>query len=237
MYGMACHWPLLIIAFVVGLATAVRPPGVALLLPFAWSVWKESPSASRFLVRSVLLMPFACWGLLSYMGYQWAIFGEPLAFVKTQIHWYHRLPPESLGGALSAYATLQPFRHVYDPSCSCYWGYAPPQETPIFNLQFMNPIYVAFAWIVVGIGAWRRILTRGEVLLAAGLFAIPYVLHAYRACMTAEARYASVVFPVYIVLGHGIAKLPVWLSVCLVSVSVFFLAAYTSLFVAWYYFY
>ncbi len=42
LYGMERCWPLSWIAAIVGLATAVRSVGVALLLPLAWYAWRDS---------------------------------------------------------------------------------------------------------------------------------------------------------------------------------------------------
>src|SRR5205807_1571849 len=44
MVAMGRRWPLPIVAVLVGLATAVRPVGLALLLPMAWHVWNTSAS-------------------------------------------------------------------------------------------------------------------------------------------------------------------------------------------------
>lgn len=237
MLAMQQRWPAGMVALSIGATTAARSVGVALGLPFLVYLWTTSSSKSNFLARGMLWGPIACWGLLSYMAYQWKTFDEPLAFVKTQKHWVEYHPPEHPMDYAAALATFEPFRLPYDSDCPCYWKHDPPQGNVLFNMTFLGPLYVAFGWIVVGIGTWKKILTREEILLAVGLFAIPYVLHSYRACMASEARYASVVFPMYLVLGHGLTKLPNWVCACLASVSAFFLAAYSALFVAWYWFY
>ncbi|QDU39491.1 hypothetical protein Mal4_38360 [Maioricimonas rarisocia] len=262
MLGMQRRWPNTIIAAAVGLATAARPVGVALLLPFAWYLWRQEfpssrqPSAVdevtpeslvpeerprgslfRLMLRGLILGPVCCWGLLGYMAWQWRHLDEPLAFVKTQQHWYERQPPvERLKYALSL-ATLEPMRSVYDPDCSCYWRNDPPENNPLLNLQFMNPVLVLLTWGAIAWGAFRRIITPRELLLSLGLLGIPYLIHAYRACMSSEARYAAVVFPFYIVLGTALARCPDAIRTMLYSGSAVLLGLYSALFVSWYWFY
>ena len=105
MFGIQRRWRPIVVAGIVGLATATRPVGVALLAPLWLYVWGRSESReavsepsgphpqplSRWRERGVLkrlgritcLTPLALWGLLGYMVFQYAEFGEPLAFAKT----------------------------------------------------------------------------------------------------------------------------------------------------------
>jgi hypothetical protein len=66
---------------------------------------------------------------------------------------------------------------------------------------------------------------------------IPYVLQADRACMAAEARYASSVFPAYLVVGQILTRLPGPLASALLALSAVTLAVYSAMFVSWYWFY
>jgi hypothetical protein len=81
LYGMARGWPLIILALLAGLGTAVRPVGVALTAALAWHVLMQPGSHLRTKMGRVLLLsPLACWGLLAYVSYQWLSFGTPWAF-------------------------------------------------------------------------------------------------------------------------------------------------------------
>jgi hypothetical protein len=51
LYGMARRWPLLILAMSVGVATAARPVGLALVPPFVLHVWHRSASGRQFAAR------------------------------------------------------------------------------------------------------------------------------------------------------------------------------------------
>ena len=76
----------------------------------------------------------------------------------------------------------------------------------------------------------RRWLTSYQILLAVRLLAIPYVTRAYEFTMQSQGRFAAVVFPVYIVLGQLLARLPTAVAVALLALSGFLMAAYAALF-------
>ena len=100
--AMQRKWPLVSIAFIAGLATATRSVGVALAAAVMWHVWERSRSRRTALARLTYLAPLAIWGIAAYAIFQWWIFGDPFAFVKTQQHWYLRagLPRRTAFGAL-----------------------------------------------------------------------------------------------------------------------------------------
>lgn len=233
MYGMARHWPHFLVAVIIGLATATRPVGVALLPVFAYFLWQESGSWGRFLLRAVLLLPLACWGLLAYMGYLWHEFGDPLAFVRTQQHWAVR-PLPSPGRRIVELLVLEPIWSVYVPSSSAFWGRFEPVSNPLLSLQFANPIYFVATGALVVLGARKKWLDTREVILSAFLLLIPYVTHSQATAMMAQGRYAASVFPAYIVMGHLLARCPAALAACLCAISACLLAMYSALFAAWY---
>lgn len=237
MLGMASMWRPVVIAVIIGLATCARPMGVALIPPFLWHLWTERRSAIQFIRSSVSLLPLCVWGIVAFMGYQWYAFDEPLAFLKTAAHWNERHLPSGWWHWIVAHATLEPLWQVYDPASTCCWSNDSPNGFPLFSMSFMNPVFVLFAWGGIGFGAWRKWICSKELLLCLGLFAIPYFTHAWRACGSSEARYTSVVFPFYIVLGQMLSRMPTVLSTMLLAVSAVLLAMYSALFVQWYWFY
>lgn len=225
------------VALIVGAATACRSVGVALLPPLAMYVWSRARSPARAVAQGAVLLPLACWGLLAWMAFQWVAFDDPLAFVQTQRHWSTRQTSLLSWDGLTALVTLRPIRSVYDPASPCYWGNFPPRGNPLFNLMFANPIWFLVAVTLVTLGRAKGWLSNRETALAAGLLLIPYVLQADRACMAAEARYASSVFPAYLVLGQILSRLPGPLAAVLLAMSAVMLAFYTAMFVSWYWFY
>jgi len=62
---------------------------------------------------------------------------------------------------------------------------------------------------------------------------IPYVTHSYQTLMWSEARFASVVFPAYLVAGDLASRMPIWLATGLIGIGTFFLGAYAALFASW----
>lgn len=237
MCGIRWRWPLILIALTIGAATATRSLGVAAMAPFLWHLWRIAPTPSVFFAHACTYLPLCTWGIVAYMAYQSYAFGDAFAFTQTMTHWYERQPPSGVWNKLWAWGTLEAYRDVYDPNCQCYWGNVAPRESPLFNLKFLNPMFALFAWGTVAWGYWTKRITIPESLLCLGLLGIPYFTHAYWACASSEARYASVVFPVYIVLGHALKGAPPALGGSLAALSGAALFAFTSLFTAWYWFY
>ena len=232
MYAIVRDWPILAVALLVGFATAVRPVGVALLLPLALYTWRTSASKWQFAVRLGYAIPLGCWGLLAYMVYQYWRFGEPFAFALTQE--YHRMrPPGSISDkALSLMSW--PIRDTYDQFSPGYWRTLFDMQSPLFSLEFANPIYLVGTATLVGFGAWKRWLTSYEILLSVPLLVIPYVTRAYEMRMLSQGRFAAVVFPAYIVMGHLLARAPFVIAMSLLALSGLMMGIYAALFAAGY---
>lgn len=79
-----------------------------------------------------------------------------------------------------------------------------------------------------------RWLNGYEIALCIGLLLIPYVTRSHEMCMGSMGRFAAVVFPLYLVLGRLLAKLPIPLAAALLGVSGLLMATYAALFAAWY---
>jgi hypothetical protein len=104
-------------------------------------------------------------------------------------------------------------------------------------MMFANPIYLLLTGALLFLGAWRNWLNRQELLVGALLLLIPYALQGHRTCMAAQARFASVVFPAYFVLGEILARLPAWLSAPILVFSGSLMALYAAMFSLWYWYY
>jgi len=235
LYGSARQWPIWTVAALVGLATATRPVGVALMPPLLLSCWRRYVSLRRRLAVLGLAAPLCVWGLASYMIFQYARFGDSLAFLKTQAHWRSR-EPSSRAEQLLAAATLEPLWTVYDESSPAYWHRHDRELGPAFSLQFANPIYFTGMAFLVGYGAWRRWLSAEEVLYALGVLLIPYLAKSHEWCMGSHARYALVAFPAYIVLGRLLAALPSPYAAAVLALFGFLLGTYSALFAGWFLF-
>ncbi len=232
MFGMHRRWKPIWIALIIGAATGTRVVGIALLPVFALHLWRGSASKSRFALNTMLLLPLACWGIGSYMAFQYIEFGDALAFVKTQEHWA-KGPASPLSEQLWAALTLKPIWSVYDPSSVAYWRRYEGHTNPVFSMQFANPILFVGTILLIVVGMKKRWLSEGEWLLAALLILIPYFSHGHRALMMAEGRYAASAFPVYIVLGQIARRVPPALAGVSFGVCGLFLGAYAALFAVW----
>jgi len=85
--------------------------------------------------------------------------------------------------------------------------------------------------------AWKGWLTREEIGVSIPLLHIPYVTKGFEWGLMSHARFAAVVFPAYIVMGHLLARLPREVAIALLCLSAFLLGAYSALFAAGHGFY
>jgi hypothetical protein len=261
LYGMERRWPLAIIALVVGLATAVRPVGVALLLPLAWHLVTEcrmqneerrtqrkpdvTPArrsafiilhsafpSSFILLNSAFILALSLWGLAGYMLFQYMQFDDPLAFARTQQHWQVRGPTVDPLDKVVSLVSGHAVWSVYDPGDAAWWGRSDGRDNPQLGLAFFNPIYFVLTVGLVILGGFKRWLTRYELLLSAGLLLIPYVTKGYENGMLSHARFAAVVFPAYIVLGQLLSRVPRAVAVVFLFACAGVLGWYTHQFAA-----
>ena len=236
-YAMERQWRPIYIALVIGLATATRSVGVALLLPLALDVWQRSTTWPRVLSQAFVLLPVGCWGLLLYISYQAWAFGEPFAFIQTQTHWSGTLGHHSWLERGVRLVTLKPLWSVYDPASSCYWAHRPPHDSAWLSMMFANPIWFLFAAGSVVLGACKRWLNAKEVAFGAMLLLITYVLQGDRMCMASQARFASVVFPMYVVCGQVLQRLARPIAAAVLIASGTLLGIYAAMFASWYAYY
>ena len=234
LFACSRKWPLVVIALLVGLATACRPVGVALIPSFYWYLWGVKTSWKSFSLNGTFLAPVACWGIIAYMIYQYFAFGDALAFMKTQENWAANADGSWLE-RISNSLVLRPVVAKYDPNDPAWWALNDPHVNPLFSLAFANPIYVAVICGLVIYGRWSGHLNSTEAVLAAGLLLIPYVTHADRAMFTAQGRYAFSAFPAFLIWGRILTNVPPAFSSAILAISGFFLGIYSALFVAWHY--
>lgn len=211
--GLARRWPLPVLALLAGLVTAARPVGIAATAAFLWYVISD-PTRGGVIRRTFLALaygPFACWGLLAYMGYQYAHFGTPLAFAQTQDHWTSGVPLQAEPWAKAeSLLAFEPVWGCYDPGSLRYWGRGDEPGNVLFNWAFWNPILFVATFGLVVYGAVRCWLSGSETVLGLGLLVIPYLTRAYEMSMASHGRFAAVVVPAYLVLGRILGRWPEW---------------------------
>ncbi len=232
LHAMASRWRPVYIAGLVGLATAIRPVGVALIPPFIAHIWLGGGKPAARVARLAYLLPLSLWGIFAFSAYlSWA-FGDPLAFARGQEAWKLR-PDEALVSRCVSLLTLEPVWSIFSPSSGAYWYMNEYHHSFIFNMRILDVIYfVAFSTLIV-VGARRGWLDSREALTAAFLLLIPYCTNGHDRYMISMARYASVVVPVYSVIAHLLCRVEEPTASALVGISCFFLGAYSALFATW----
>jgi hypothetical protein len=130
--------------------------------------------------------------------------------------------------------TWEPIRDTYDQFSPGYWRALYDMKSTLFSMEFANPIYLIGTASLVVVGALKRWLTSYEVLLSIPLLVIPYATRAYEMRMLSQGRFAAAVFPVYIVLGHLLARMPTAVAVSLLAFSGLMMGIYAALFAAGY---
>jgi hypothetical protein len=229
LYAFERKWPLLLIAVIIGLATATRPTGVALIFPLVKHILEESRTWQGWLFRLAGYVPVALWGVVGFMVYQYVVFGEPFAFVRAQMGVRLRFPDSWLDKA-TALLFLEPARAVFDSASPGYWRLHDPPVHVLFSLRAANCVYFVGFGVIIALGAYCRLLTERELWLSFGLLLIPYVARCYETCMMSGGRFAAVVLPGYIVMGHLLSRLPIGIAGLVFAISGFCLAIYTALF-------
>lgn len=235
--GIQQQWPLWLLALLAGVASGIRPVGIAVSASVCWYALTvlnpdnlEGKSWNRFW-HLLWIIPISCSGLLFYMFYLWQTFDAPLAFAQTQENWHMGIPRgATIGDKLISLCLLEPIWNVYNPTSMRYWGTLGGNETFLFNLNFWNPLFYLFSWFLIGLGWWKRWLKDYEIFLSLGLLLIPYLTRSYEMSMVSHARFAAVVIPQYFVLGRLFAQLPLALAASLCGAMGLMLGIWTALF-------
>lgn len=209
--GLARRWPAWVLALVAGAATGVRPVGVAAGAAVVVYVLADPARGSvrRRLLTAAVVGPLCCWGLLAFMGYQYARFGTPTAFATAHAAWLFYVPgPDDLGPKWVRLALAEPLWNVYVPDSPRYWARIDSHGRAILGTAFWNPVFFVLAVAAVVFGRARGWLTGPETVLGLGLLAIPYLTRADEMSMLSHARFTSVVVPAFVVAGRLLGRAP-----------------------------
>ncbi len=147
-----------------------------------------------------------------------------MAFAKTQEHWGS--PAPSLIDKAISLLSYEPIWRIFLRGPDGVWS--------VFSWELVNPTYFVASVALVVLGAWHGWLNAYETSLAATLLLIPYLTRAYEMNMASSARFAAVIFPIYLVLGEILARLPPVVSSALLGISAFLLGAFSALFAGGY---
>jgi hypothetical protein len=233
LFGMERRWPILVLGLLIGLSTAVRLTGLALVPPFLLHLCRRSTSWRRWAGTAAWAAPLACWGIAAFMLYQWALFGEPLAYMDAQMNaWRHR-PPVPFAEKLFHLVTFEPVGSRFDPASPLYWRKWDSTASLVLNYTAADPVLFLTACGLIFVGWTARWLSAYELLVGAGFLLIAYAGRGYEIGMSCSARYASVVFPMYLVLGQVLVRVRLAVAVAFLVLCGVWLACFSALFSVW----
>ena len=207
-----------LLASIAGLLTSARSPGVAAVPATLYYLWRREPSWARFLRRSALIVPLSCWGLLAFMTYQYIEFGDPLAFVHAQSFFKGRPTP----GPVKKLVSLAMFEPIWTLLVLKSSPLLASPDRVVFNLGAADPIVFLMAGALIVFGQRRRLLSPGETIVSAALLATSYISIGYESYMRSQGRYAAAIVPIYLVIGHLLARYPATVPPVLIVFSTLF---------------
>ena len=232
MYGIKARWPIVAIAVIIGVATSCRLVALAAVPALVLHICNIKDTTFSALVTLSYALPLSVFGICGFALYCYFAFDDPLAFAHAQSSWTK--VSVTTQDNVTGLATLQAFAMPYDSQGVCAWQMITPQETMHLNMRCLGPVYIAITIALILVGGHFKWLSAHEILLSAGLIAIPVFTQATRTCMASQMRYMSVVFPAYIVLGRLLATAPFGLQVSGYMLGTLFLVFYGILYSAGY---
>lgn len=194
-----------------GLSSATRIFGIILLPALIIECWQQKASRKQFLW--LMLIPV---GLLSYMAYQWATVGDPIAFYRLQ---------KIVGEQHQSGITLLPqvlFRYV----------------KMLVAVDINNPIYqtillefiTGIAFFLLPIYGYFKKIRVSYLFFALFGFLTPTI----QGSLSSVPRYILVFFPSFIALAILINGFPKWAKILVCSALFSWLVIETMLFLRGY---
>lgn len=233
LHGLRSGWPAVVVAVVVGLATATRPVGVALIPPLAWYAWEAGGSWVGKVARVAAAVAVGLLGIGGYATFLAGRFGDPLAFVHAQAAWDLR-PPTTWPAKVLALATLEPIRACLDPGSAAYLGGEDCRRMGLFNPRPYDVGFFLGAVALTTLGAARRWLDRREALTGACLLLVPYLANGYARQMGSMGRFAVVAVPAWLVAGRLLGRASPLVAAGILAGGACGLFTASALFAAWY---
>ena len=186
---------LLLACVLAGLASATRNVGVFLIVPLAYE-WINNLDRYRWRGAYLLLVPS---GLVAYMGYLWARFGDPILFYTAQEDWGREAtgPLVTVGRAWAS--AVEGAGRLLDPGL-----WADPTLGNLANHlagagNLTNLAFFVFAVAVLLAGF--RDLPPSLTLYGLLLIAPATLFGTAQSPLMGTPRYILVAFPLFIVLG------------------------------------
>lgn len=208
-------------AAVAAIASSCRSQGV-LLGPILALTFLVQAREVRPLTRwacAVAMGIIASLGLLAYMIYLYAHFGDPLVFMKAQVYWCVGINSGTLRFAMNPlHALANVWKHL---------GYFYPEDWP----RLLESLAVIVPPVIL-LAGWRR-LNLPLFLLGGIMWGLPYVSNSLAGSSLLHSnwmsmgRFMAVVLPLHMILGYWLARRP-WVAYVVMGMSagVFSIFAY-----------
>jgi len=201
----------LLAAVLGGVASATRIFGILLLPSLIIEAWQQKAGRKQYLWLSLIPL-----GLLGYMGYQWVMVGDPIAFYRLQ-----KIVGEQHQSGITLYPQVM-YRYI----------------RMLLTVQLTNPIYSTLVLeFIVGIifmafpiyGYYKKIRPSYLFFALAGFLA-PSI----QGSLSSVPRYILVFFPSFIAIAIFLDSLPKWVKIGLLLSSFGWLSVETALFLRGY---
>ena len=206
------------------LASATRNLGVLLLIPLGYELLSHR---REFGWRGLLSLGLVPVGLLGYLAFLWARFGDPLAFGSAQGFWGRELtnPATTLGRAWESAG--EGVRYVTNPEVLFL------SQDPNPALYASNTISLAFfALFLVLMGVGFVVLPPGLSAYTFVVTLLPVLTPAPSFPLMSMPRFMLGAFPLFLVVGYLLSRsrtaLYAW-----IAVSILLGVVLTALFVTW----
>jgi hypothetical protein len=216
----------LLLAGILGaLAAATRNVGVLLLIPLLYE-WLRA--REEFGWRGLLSLCLVPTGLLAYVAFLWARFGDPLVFARQQSEFWGREltnPADTLGRAWAAAG--DGIRYVLDPTTLFLARDASPAlyASNTLNLAF-------FALFVVLMGVGFAVLPPGLSVYTFVVTLLPVLTPTPSFPLMSMPRFVLGSFPIFLVLGFVLSRNKPALWIWLVASGALGIAL-TAMFTTW----
>jgi hypothetical protein len=181
------------------LAAATRNLGVVLVLPLLFEWWWERRRYGTGGLAAIGIVPA---GLLGYVAYLWAGFGDPLVFYKQQEEYWGRVPANPLDTIRVAWATAnEGLVHILNPGSLFFdTSAAPALETS----NTLNLLFLVLLLVVVGMGF--ALLPPGLSTYAFLMAFLPLIAPSPVFPLMSLPRFMLGAFPVFLVLGYLVSR-------------------------------
>jgi len=192
------------------LASMTRIEGILTAIPLAyeaWHGWRERRGTA--LTRGAIGVALVPMGLIAYMGYLYALVGDPLFFLKIQDNWNRHLAPPWV----SVVNTLKEIQH--HPLASG------GTVNHIIELTF------TFAFLALAVVAFKKLRFSYALYFAASI-----LMPISTASLMSMPRFVLVMFPAFMLMAMW-GRNPV-VNSAIVSLSLPLLGLFTVLFADWY---